>query len=70
MNYIKVWCEYDFGGEFGGNHDQDVFQIDDRLSHKDIQNLVLKFLCEAIGLDENDLEGCWGWDFITITKLK
>lgn len=24
---IKVWCEYDISGSFGGNNNEEVFQV-------------------------------------------
>lgn len=73
MNYIKVWCEYDISGSFGGNNNEDVFAVSDSLSSEDIdQILVDRFAdlaedteCEGSLLDE----GLMGWEYIVIIEL-
>ncbi len=66
MSYIKVWCEYDFSGNFGGNNNEDIFKVN---MDDNIDKLVLNFLIKATGLDEEDLEGLYGWDYISISQL-
>ena len=67
MSYIKVWCEYDFGGSFGGNNNEGVFEVPD--SCEDIESLVLQKLTEATSLDTEDLDDLYNWEFITIKTL-
>ena len=66
MSYIKVWCEYDFSGNFGGNNNEDIFEVN---MDDNIDKLVLNFLIKATGLDEEDLEGLYGWNYINISQL-
>jgi hypothetical protein len=66
MRYIKVWCEYDFSGNFGGNNNEDVFEVN---MDDDIDKLVLNFLIKATGLEEEVLEDLYGWTYINISQL-
>jgi len=66
MNYIKVWCEYDFGGSFGGNNNEGVFIA----PLEDIEVKVLEMLKKCTGLSEEDLDGLWDWEFIEVGELK
>ncbi len=66
MRYIKIWCEYDFSGNFGGNNNEDVFEVN---MDDDIDKLVLNFLIKVTGLDEEDLEDLYGWNYINISQL-
>ena len=66
MSFIKVWCEYDFSGNFGGNNNEDVFEVN---KDDDIEKLVSNFLIKVTGLDEEDLEGLYDWNYITISQL-
>jgi len=67
MSYIKVWCEYDFGGSFGGNNNEGVFEVPD--SCEDIESLVLQTLTTATGMFAQSLDGLYDWEFITIETL-
>lgn len=69
MAFIKVWCEYDFSGNFGANNDQDVFEIEDDLSQDYIEDLVFDLLSGHTGLDNEDLSGCYDWEYISVSKL-
>jgi hypothetical protein len=66
MIYVKVWCEYDFSGNFGGNNNEDIFKVN---MDDNIDKLVLNFLIKATGLDEEDLEDLYGWNYINISQL-
>ncbi len=66
MSYIKVWCEYDFSGNFGGNNNEDIFKVN---MDDNIDKLVLNFLIKATGLDEEDLEDLYSWNYINISQL-
>ena len=67
--FIKVWCEYDFSGNFGGNNNEDVFEVYPELAHHEVEERVVNFLKGRCGVSEEDLEGLFGWEFITITEL-
>ena len=66
MSYVKVWCEYDFSGNFGGNNNEDIFEVN---MDDNIDKLVLNFLIKVTGLDEEDLEDLYGWNYINISQL-
>lgn len=65
--FIKVWCEYEFGGSFGGN--EDIFEVDDTLTPQEVEALVLSRLKRATCLEEVDLANLYNWEPITIKKL-
>ncbi|AHX01143.1 hypothetical protein M316_0078 [Nitrincola phage 1M3-16] len=67
--FIRVWCEYDINGSFGGNNDEEVLEVSAGLTEDQIEEKVLKFVSKASGVDEEDLEDCWGWDFIQPERL-
>ena len=73
MNYIKVWCEYDISGQFGGNNDEDVFAVPDTCSSEEIDEMLTKKF--ASYSEECDCgvsllaDGLMGWEFITVKIL-
>ena len=69
MVFIKVWCEWDFNGEFGGNNNEDVFEVDVEWSDDDITSRVSDLLVKCTGESEDDLEGLFGWRFVSVRKL-
>lgn len=69
MNYISVWCEYDIGGYFGGNNNEDAFAIDEKLSDEEIEAKVAEYISDIVGEPIEELEGLYGWDHISITQL-
>lgn len=70
MRYIKVWCEYDFNGQFGSNNNEEVFIVSDKLSVKDIDKLVLNYLVESSETSEEDLKDLYDWQYIDVEELK
>jgi hypothetical protein len=77
MRYIKVWCEYDMNGQFGGNSNEEVFAVPDSMPEEEIKDIVLKELDwiwndvkeeneEAADIIE---AGLAGWEYITIQNL-
>lgn len=70
MKHIKIWCEYDFGGNLGGNNNEEVLTLSEDLSGKEISQLVNDYLRKATGLGKEDLEGMWNWEFIKVVELK
>lgn len=75
-NFIAVTCEYDISGSFGGNNNQEVFEINGELSPDEI-NVIIKekyeYLISAIG-EECTWEEfvSWGlinWNYVDIEKL-
>lgn len=67
--FISVWAEYDINGNFGGNNDQDIFEVDDSLSESVIDYLVVERLKSVTGLDAEDLEDLYCWETVNIKKL-
>lgn len=67
--FINVWCEYDINGSFGGDNNEDIFEVDDTLTPSEVEALVLSRLKSVTGLREEDLEDLYSWEFITIKKL-
>lgn len=67
--FINVWCEYDINGSFGGDNNEDIFEVDDTLTPSEVEALVLSKLKSITGLGEEDLEDLYSWEFITIKKL-
>jgi hypothetical protein len=73
MNYIKVWCEYYIGGDFGANNDQTVFAVPEHFTEDDINfylnnkyaDMAEEEGCEG-SLQDDDL---MGWEYITINTL-
>ena len=70
MKYIKVWCEYDFNGSFGGNNNEEVFEVDENMNASDINEKFVNYLSNMTSLSEEDLEDLWDWEFIEIKELK
>lgn len=70
MRYIKVWCEYDFNGQFGGNNNEEVFSVSDKLSGAEINKLVKAKLVKWTELKPRELSGLHGWEFIEVNELK
>lgn len=58
---VHAWCEYDFSGSFGGNNNEDIFNVDDGLTEEQINDLVVSYLEKNSGLSEDELDGLWGW---------
>ena len=78
MRYIKVSCEYDIGGQFGSNNNEEIFAVSDNLSSQDISALVLKRTQQVFDEVKDDLEegvedlieaGLLSWEFIEVTTL-
>lgn len=55
MNYIKVWCEYDISGDFGGNNNEDIFVVSDSLSSQDIDQILTGRFADLA--DDTECEG-------------
>ena len=70
VSYIKVWCEYDFNGSFGGNNNEEVFIVSSAMSTEDIETKILNELMAYTSLEEEDLEDLWDWEFIEVKELK
>lgn len=69
MSYIKVWCEYDFAGSFGGNNNEEIFTVSDNLTTDDIEQLVLEMLTRNCSMDEDELDGFYSWSFTSVESL-
>ena len=70
VSYIKVWCEYDFNGSFGGNNNEEVMVVETGLSRKEVNTLVYDYLRKVSRLGKEGLEGLWDWEFIEVKELK
>lgn len=75
-NFIAVTCEYDISGSFGGNNNQEVFEIRNELSSNEIDTILkekYEYLISEIGEDGTWEEfvswGLFTWDYIDIRKL-
>lgn len=66
-NFIKVWCEYDINGSFGGNNNEEVFEV---IGDVDIDQRVFDYVSDATGLSEEDLDGLYDWEWVTISKFE
>lgn len=66
-NFIKVWCEYDINGSFGGNCSEEVFAI---IGDVDIDQCVFDYVSNATGLSEEDLNGLYDWEWVTVSKFE
>lgn len=73
MSYIKVWCEYDISGSFGGNNNEEVFAVPDSYTSEDIDKLLTEKYAsysETCDCDESLLaDDLMGWSFISIESL-
>ena len=67
--FIKVWCEYDFSGNFGGGNNEEVFAVIDGTSAEEIESMVLSKLSNFTGVEEGELDGLFGWEYIEIEDL-
>lgn len=67
--FIKVWCEYDFSGNFGGNNNEEVFAVIDGTLDEEIEYMVLSKLSNFTGVEEEELDGLFGWEYIEIEDL-
>ena len=75
MRFIKVWCEYDFGGSFGVNNNEEVFSVSESISTEDIEALVIWVLSgvqDELDDGEENLfkDGLAEWEFINIEVLE
>lgn len=70
MNYIKIWCEYDISGNFGGNNNEEVFLVDGDLSEGQVDTLVIAELMTITHFSQEELEGLHGWEYINVEILK
>lgn len=67
--FIKVWCEYDFSGNFGGDNNEEVFAVIDGTPEDVIESVVLSKLSNFTGVVEEELEGLFDWEYIEIKDL-
>lgn len=66
---IKLWCEYDFGGDFGSNNNEDVVVVEDGITGDEIEKRLLTYLEKITCLSEGDLEGLWDWEYVNGISL-
>jgi len=71
MNFIKVWCEFDIGGNFGGNNNEEVFIVPEGV---DIREALIErygYLvedCELEGIDEL-FDDLMDYEYITVSEV-
>lgn len=70
MKYIKVWCEYDFGGGFGGNNNEEICAVANNTTDEEVEELVMKHLMENSGFeDKEDLDDMYSWEYYSPVNL-
>ena len=62
---IKVWCEYNIGGSFGGNNDEAVFVVPDGTEQDAIDKFVTDYVVQKTGTPVEELEDLYDWEYIT-----
>lgn len=67
--FIKVWSEYDINGTFGGNNNEEVYQVDDDLETHEIDEIVKNKIVSSTSMPEEELEGLFDWSYINIENL-
>lgn len=65
---IKVWCEYAFNGQFGGNCDEDVWEL--HAPFGNIDKSVQTKLAAIVGCTKEELEGLCGWSVVHPVQLE
>ncbi|AUS02879.1 hypothetical protein NVP2275O_298 [Vibrio phage 2.275.O._10N.286.54.E11] len=68
-NFIKVWCEYNISGSFGGNNNEEVLEYNGDSEVDDIDQLVLDFMKRKTNLTEEELEDLHGWEWLVMEEL-
>ncbi|APU01930.1 hypothetical protein [Aeromonas phage L9-6] len=72
---IKIWCEYDISGQFGGNNNEEVVSItfpehvQENERNGYIEDVVLTYVQKMTYEDADNLEGLYGWEHIDIVNL-
>ncbi|UOX40517.1 hypothetical protein UGMREWDR_CDS0211 [Aeromonas phage GomatiRiver_11] len=67
---IRVWCEYDINGRFGGNNNEEVFRvifpadIESDTYSMHISLMVEKYVKDVTGLNMDELDGLFDWSYI------
>ena len=71
MDFIKVWCEFDISGEFGGNNNEEVFIVAEGVDVKEALIKRYGYLVEECELESIDelLTELMGWEYITVEQL-
>lgn len=69
FNYIKIWCEYDISGDFGGNNNETCMIVSNEIATEDVDLKVAEYLSECTGFSIDELEGLFGWEYILVEEL-
>ncbi|AUR86049.1 hypothetical protein NVP1081O_314 [Vibrio phage 1.081.O._10N.286.52.C2] len=70
LKYIQVWCEYDFGGQFGGNNNEEVYSVAADATSDEIEQMVISSLLKDTGIDDADeLDELYGWSEAVVANL-
>lgn len=73
ISYIKIWCEYDICGSFGGNNNEHVLVVDHDehiVDREAITEIIEKYVIDMSGCSKDEIDGLWTWDFISIMEIK
>lgn len=69
MAYIKVEFEYDFGGSFGSNNNQEVFEVWGEFDENQITEKICSHLENVCGLSKEEVLELMNWEYIDIGQL-
>lgn len=71
MQAIKIWCEYDFGGSFGGNNNEECILPNPNSTTSEEDGVsVIAYLEERTSMSKEELEGLYDWEYITLNTLE
>lgn len=69
--FIKVESEWDICGQFGGNHNQDIFTVPDDANIDALMEERFEHLLDTgYTYEEMKTHGLLVWEYITIEGLK
>ena len=67
MHYIRVWCDYDIGGRFGADCNEEIFRV---WSSSDvyIEGRVIEHISNVTKIPKEELKGSYGWELLGVVK--
>lgn len=69
FNYIKIWCEHDISGDFGGNNNETCMIVSNEIATEDVDLKVAEHLSERTNCSIDELEGLFDWEYILVEEL-
>ncbi len=66
--YIKLWCEYDISGTFGGNNNEEILAIPEDFTGS-VPDLLREHVNNRCPYLEEDDEGLWDYEYIDVFML-